>query len=176
MKIGVVSDSHRDFEYLNRAIKIFQQEQVQLIIHLGDDYQDIGDTARGIKVVKVPGIYDPEYTLDSVPNRRVIELAGFKILLTHSIQSNDKKTPATLSLMELAKKENAGVIFYGHTHIPSAEEKDGCIWLNPGHIKSDDKRGFPPSYALVSIEPGRIEMKIININNQQEITNYQKHI
>ena len=36
MKIGIISDSHDDVENVNKAIDIFEEEKVQVIIHAGD--------------------------------------------------------------------------------------------------------------------------------------------
>ena len=36
MKIGIISDSHDDVNNVNRAIGIFEQNNVKIVIHAGD--------------------------------------------------------------------------------------------------------------------------------------------
>ena len=36
MKIGIISDSHDDVDNVNRAIDIFEKENVKTVIHAGD--------------------------------------------------------------------------------------------------------------------------------------------
>lgn len=172
--IGVISDTHQNLDYLNKVIKLFRQAQVELIIHLGDDYPDIDETAQGIKVIKVPGVYDPEYEIGSIPHRQVVELSGIKVLLTHSAQSHENDSRDDVAPLELARQEGAKLILYGHSHIPAIEEKEGLIWLNPGHLKLADKKGHPASYAVIIIEAGKLEIEITDLIKQTNILNYQK--
>ena len=41
MKIGVVSDSHGHVENLRRAVTAMREAGVEIIVHLGDDYDDV---------------------------------------------------------------------------------------------------------------------------------------
>ena len=36
MKIGIISDTHDDVEYTNRAIDAFEKKDVEVVIHAGD--------------------------------------------------------------------------------------------------------------------------------------------
>ncbi len=45
--------------------------------------------------------------------------------------------------------EGIDAFFYGHTHIPELEKRNGVIYLNPGSV-SIPKGGFTPSYAVYS--------------------------
>ena len=40
MRVGVVSDSHGNLGYLEQAAKKLIKEEAELVIHLGDDYDD----------------------------------------------------------------------------------------------------------------------------------------
>ena len=56
MKIGVVSDSHGQRENLRRAVKDMHEAGVEVIVHLGDDYDDVKSLsdhprARGLQHV-----------------------------------------------------------------------------------------------------------------------------
>lgn len=46
------------------------------------------------------------------------------------------------------------VVLHGHTHVPRDEQSHGIRWLNPGCI-TRPSRGHPPSFAWLTIEPGK---------------------
>lgn len=184
MKIGVISDSHKDFEALEAAIEIFKKEKIDKIIHLGDDYGDIGSVinnndsraAQGrdiIPVIKVPGVYDMEYLDPNIPNRVILDFEEVKILLTHSSEPHKKDFSTDGIPLDIAKKENVDIILYGHTHIPEISEKNGFIILNPGHIKKDDNRGYPPTYAVISLKDKNIKIKVIELLTGKELLKYE---
>ena len=40
MKIGVMSDSHGNTEYVRQAAEYMMEAEVEYIVHLGDDYYE----------------------------------------------------------------------------------------------------------------------------------------
>lgn len=172
MKIGVISDTHQNMAYLNQAIEVLQREKIELLIHLGDDYRDIAEEVKGIKVIKVPGVYDPEYQITSIPHRQVIELGVVKAVATHSVKSHENDFPDDVAPDELARRSGAKLVLYGHTHLPLIEEKEGLVWMNPGHLKGDDKKGAPASYGLIEVTGSQVVTKIIDLIKQTEISTY----
>lgn len=184
MKIGVISDSHKDFEALEVAIEIFKKEKVDKIIHLGDDYDDIGHEINNnsgsvaqrreiISVIKVPGVYDMEYLDPKIPNRVILDFEGIKILLTHSSEPHKKDLSADTEPFVMAKKESVNIILCGHTHIPEIAKKNGFVILNPGHLKKDNNRGYPPTYAVISLKDKNIKIKVIELLTGKELLKYE---
>lgn len=56
MKVGVVSDRHGNLAYLKRAAERLSQEDVEIIIHLGDDFKDTNILSEfDVKVLRVRG-------------------------------------------------------------------------------------------------------------------------
>lgn len=51
---------------------------------------------------------------------------------------------------------------YEHTPIPEIKIKEGIIFINPGHLKQSDKKGFPPSYGFLNISKDKVSAEIIN--------------
>jgi len=81
-------------------------------------------------------------------------------LLTHTPSSHEHDSPQDIKPEETSSSGQVDAVFYGHTHIPKAEIKDGILWLNPGHLRPSDKRGYPPSYAIVEINGAAMHMTI----------------
>ena len=152
MKIGLISDSHGNLPYVKKtAAYLRDKEKVNLIVHLGDDCEDIEPIKNlGMDIIKVPSslsacCLDPE-----MPSRVVKDIEGVKILITHSPEVPADELPQGLA-----------AVFYGHTHIAKVENKKGVLWINPGHLRESDKKGNPASFAVVEIKGAKIEPRII---------------
>lgn len=55
MKIGIISDSHDHWENIKKAIKIFQDQKTDIVIHLGDYVS--GQTFKMFKGIKMIGLF-----------------------------------------------------------------------------------------------------------------------
>jgi putative phosphoesterase len=159
MIVGVVSDSHGNRKGLRRLAKRLQGLKVSMVLHLGDDYRDLAVLAgEGLEVLAVPGAYCPEYARQEIPNRLVVELAGVKMLLTHTPERHrldlagdpDPRDP----------EPGVRLVLYGHTHHPRLENRGGVWWINPGHLLDRPDRGHPPTFALLRLSPGGVEVEI----------------
>ncbi len=156
MLIGVISDTHGNLKAIQEVSQRLRAAGVELVIHLGDDYRDADWlSADGFRVLAVPGLYCPEFKEPGIPNLRLEELAGVRVLLTHSPE---------FRLTDLPPQQLAAgppqLVLFGHTHIPALSQREGVIWLNPGHLKDQDKRGHPQTYALLQLEPSQVVVQI----------------
>ena len=70
MKIGCLSDTHKNIKNLNSALEFLKNSGAETIIHLGDDYTDIDECGEE-NVVRVPGVFSNMYQDPEIPNRRV---------------------------------------------------------------------------------------------------------
>ena len=167
MLLGVLSDSHGNVEALQDVADHFMKAGVDLVLHLGDDYLDIlFFEAANLKVLAVPGLYCPEYRDPAIPNRRIETLAGVKIMMTHSPEISKFDQPGDL---DPGDHDQVDIILYGHTHIPSIQEKDGILRVNPGHLKAYDRRGYPLSYALMHLTPPTVDVQILLLSTGQAL-------
>ena len=57
------------------------------------------------------------------------------------------------------------VVAFGHTHIPEAKLENGVLWLNPGHLKDSDKRGYGPSFAILDIDKDSARVLLIDLRS-----------
>lgn len=162
MLVGVVSDTHGNREGMLLLAERLKSQGVQTLLHLGDDYRDHQNFSQaGLEVIGVPGIYCPEYRDPHIPNRRVVEIGSVKFLLTHTETRHPYDDPQDLD-PELVCYEVDAVLF-GHTHVPEIQERQGVVWINPGHLRDRTDRGQAPSFALLHINPPELEVLIYRL-------------
>lgn len=174
MKIGVVSDSHGYIENLTAALKAMREAGAEVIVHLGDNYDDMKDlsASQGAVVVQVPGVFSAYYRDPGIPNRLIEEWEEVKVLLTHTPGVHANDLPTDLNPDEVISRGEVRLILFGHTHIPEAKEEGGVLWVNPGHLKDEDKKGYPPSYALLEIEGEEVKARIVDLFGGRELFVY----
>lgn len=166
MRVGLMSDSHGNVEFVEQLIEWFKKGKCDKIIHLGDDWEDV---AKKPEIIKVPGVFSELYKDPNVPNRLIFEFEGWTLFLTHTRESHKNDLPTDLKPEEVVKTKGAKVILYGHTHIPAIERKEGIIYINPGHLRPLDKKGHHPTFGLLEIQPGMIGVKIVDFKTKTPI-------
>lgn len=174
MKIGVVSDSHGQVENLRRAITAMKEAGTDLIVHLGDDYDDVtalSDQERAM-IIQVPGVFSTYYQDPLIPNRLIEEWEGVRVLLTHTPEAHKHDLPTDLKPEDAVARGEVRMVLSGHSHIPEVREQGGVIWVNPGHLKADDKKGHPPTYALLEIVGSEIRVRILDLFAGTELLAY----
>ncbi|MDK2881059.1 MAG: hypothetical protein PWQ99_834 [Clostridia bacterium] len=170
MRIGLVSDTHGELENLREATRqLVEVHNVDKIVHLGDEWEDcqVFQEVPEVEVMIIPGVYAAQYRDPSIPNRIISTIEGWKILFTHTPEPHSNDLPEDPDPKELAAKQEIDIVAYGHTHIPAVEEKDYVLMVNPGHLKREDKKGHPPSYALLEVQPREVKVKIVELTNQK---------
>lgn len=156
MKIGVVSDTHRNREYLGKAVDwLLKRHKIASLFHLGDDYEDVMDlTETYLEVIQVPGIYDERYKDGSLPAKVIETVQGLCILLMHSLEK-DLSHDDTL---------RSNIILYGHTHRAELRLEDGLLYMNPGHLKGPLDKNVPPSFGLLDIRDRGVNATIFSLD------------
>ncbi|MEA1963682.1 MAG: metallophosphoesterase family protein [Candidatus Aerophobetes bacterium] len=172
MKVGILSDSHGNLENLEKAARcLLEKEEVEILVHLGDDYDDAKVLERyEIRVIKIPGVFSSYYQDPGIPNRLIETFKGKKILISHTETPHKNDLPKDLKPEEVIAKKEVDLAFVGHTHIPKIEDREGVLILNPGHLQKEDKKGYLSSFGLVDFDE-RIA-KIINL--EKRVTIIQK--
>lgn len=154
MRLLVASDSHRDFDHLNRAV--LSQHSAEVIIHCGDgaaEAEDIRMLYPEKMVVSVKGNCDFSSALNT---EETIMISNKRIFITHGHVYSVKA--GLTGLIAKGNEENADIICFGHTHNSLAEYKDGIYLLNPGSLK-----GYGATYGIIDITDAGIFTNIINI-------------
>ncbi|MCE4625416.1 MAG: metallophosphoesterase [Desulfurococcales archaeon] len=172
MLIGVMSDSHDNTQNVRRALEIFRDEGVDLIVHLGDIVSPftlklIAEEASktGVKVEAVfgnncgekPGLLKVAsktgVTLGDPP--RILELGDRRILLLHGF--GDKRLTREI-VDALAVSNRWDVILYGHTHEADLRRANGTLILNPG-----ETLGFFNHPTVAVLDTERLEARIVRL-------------
>ncbi len=158
MKLIIASDIHGDINCANALISVFEKENADKLILLGDilyhgPRNDLpsGYNPKAViallnsykeKIVCVRGNCDAEVDqmvlhFPIMDDHRYVEIDGLRIFATHGHHYN-METPPRLSRGE--------ILIHGHTHIPKCERfGNNNVCMNPGSI-SIPKGGFEPSY------------------------------
>lgn len=154
MKILVVSDTHKDFYNLKRAIEA--QPQADVVIHLGDGEDELDDMryiCNDKMFFNVRGNCD---FCSSAPEIMIREFNGKRIFATHGHLFGVKYSTETI--VKRAFEEKADILLFGHTHNAVEEYRNGLYVLNPGSL-----RGLNGTYGLIDINQSGIMTNIVKI-------------
>jgi putative phosphoesterase len=159
MKIGVVSDTHRNKEILHIVADwLISKQHITHLYHLGDDYEDVIDLYdERIEVVQIPGIYNKHYLNGSLKKTKIEHVMGLRILLVHSFDKDVNENEKTIS----------DIILYGHTHKAELKLIDGLLLMNPGHLKSAIDKHEKASFGLIDIQDLYVSAKIFNLDFEE---------
>jgi hypothetical protein len=159
MKIGVVSDTHRNCEYLEQAVEwMVRKHKISTLYHLGDDYDDakvVGE--HYLEIVQVPGIYDERYKNGSLPATEFQTVLGYTIALVHHLEKD-------LGSDDISRSD---IILYGHTHREEIKLDNGRLYMNPGHLKGPLDKNQPPSFGLLTIADRNVSAAIFDLKFKQ---------
>jgi len=156
MRIGILSDTHKNRELHETVLLELQKLGIAKIYHLGDDYIDSElEIEYGIDVVRIPGLYCPEYRDKSVDTIAFDKIQGVGIVMAHDAKDIPKN--------DLFCND---IILTGHTHKSEILIENGKLFLNPGHLKSMMDKNRAPSYALLDIDFGEIEATIREVGGK----------
>lgn len=153
MLIGVVSDTHRDKAVLQRVAE--KLEATDLIIHLGDNVQDV----EGIREYYKKKIINVRGNCDfgrKEPLELLEEVGGVKIFITHGHNYDVKYN--MLKLKYRAQELGADIVLFGHTHVSVIEYEEGIWFMNPGSASLP--RDAYSSVATIEINEGKINPSI----------------
>ena len=158
MKIGVIADSHRNLSDLYELCEILKDENLDMIFHLGDNYDDaeILEDELGLTTHKVLGNND----FGPGPSLQKIKIEGNNIMLTHG--HFNRVQYGFESLVDKAKKAGCNCVCFGHTHVPSNQIIDNILVFNPGSL-SFPRKGTKKSFGIIHIEENRLFGEIIKL-------------
>ncbi len=166
-RIGVVADTHVG-EWLAELPHgvLDALAGVDLILHAGDITQMavLGTLARIAPVIAVQGDHDRGAGI-ALPASRVIEVAGYRIGLTHGrrprrvelaagLLSLIARRPVLLGVHGTLRRRFGDVdsIVYGHLHLPCVRRRRGVLFFSPGAVHNAER---VPGFAAGGITARR---------------------
>ena len=161
MKIGIMSDSHDNIQNIKKAIKIFKENNVKVIMHAGDLVSPFciplfADFKNNFYLCSGNNLGDVSYIKEQIEDIGIffdelgeIELGGKKFVLYHG--TNEIITKALL------RSQEYDYVIIGHTHHKETLQEGKTVLINPGET-------FGDLY-------GEATIAILNIKNN-EITFY----
>lgn len=161
MKIGIIADTHDNLPQIKKAVEIFNQEKVELVLHAGDfvspftclEFKNLNCPLKGVfgnndgdKIYlqeKFKGIGElfPELYKTNINHKNIIMLHLEKLI------------------DDLAESQKYEVIIYGHTHRTDLRKIGKTLIVNPGECG-----GWltgKSTIALLDLE--NLKAKIINL-------------
>ncbi|MHC4956734.1 MAG: metallophosphoesterase family protein [Planctomycetota bacterium] len=135
-RVALLSDTHG----LLRPEVVTGIAGVERILHMGDVGQPrILDELKAVAPVTVVRGNVDFGPLGSLPETAVVDLFGATGYLIHNLGELDLDPKAA----------GFQFVFYGHSHEPAEETRDGVRFVNPGSI-GPRRFSLPVSYALLS--------------------------
>jgi hypothetical protein len=136
--------------------------RADLIVHAGDFVAlSVLEQLRGFAPVEaVYGNMDERALRESLPEERVVEVAGARVGVVH-VPGPAVGREARL----LARFPGCDAVVYGHTHIPQvARAGPDDVWiLNPGS-PTERRRGPVHSMLVLEMENGEIRPQLVTLS------------
>ena len=158
MKIGVISDTHlkEPHSEFKKAIESHFRD-VEKIFHAGDfvDWSIAEYLSDQKELFAVCGNMDSQDIRKAFPEKRIIELKGFKIGLIHG-----GGPPFGIESRIWGEFDEVNAIVYGHSHTPANHWVKNILFFNPGSLT----RSYIHKPTFVILHLGeKIEGEIIKI-------------
>ena len=147
MKILVVSDTHGRDERLEAAVEL--EQPFDYLIHCGDveGREFFIEALADCPCTIVAGNND---FFSDLPREAEIVLEGHKIMVTHG--HNYGVSMDLYGISEETAARECEIVFFGHTHKPVIEKKNGVLVINPGSLSFPRQENRKPSYIIMEID------------------------
>ena len=136
MLIGIVSDTHNNSKNIEQIISLFNDKDIELVIHTGDitNSKSLERFSRlNVNLIGVYGNNDKnELGLDDVARKKNFEFQSPPKLVTLSCRRIAIFHEPDDIENFLARNKDIDIILHGHTHRYRNENKNGTLIFNPG--------------------------------------------
>ena len=149
-EVGVISDTHG----LLRPEAIEALRGSGLIVHAGDvGNTDVLERLRAIApTVAVRGNVDTGAWAAALPATEVVEVEQVHLYVLHDISTLDLDPKAA----------GFAAVIYGHSHRPSAELRNGVLYLNPGSA-GPRRFALPIAVARLHVVGAHVSHEIVEL-------------
>ena len=150
MNIVVISDTHLPKRNKGLPTRLLEQlKDADLIIHAGDwttidVYKELQSYAR---VEGVYGNVDGQEIIELLPLKKMVEVNGYKIGITHGHGKGKTTEKRAIAAFE---GEKVDCIIFGHSHIPVNRYEGDILIFNPGS-PTEKRRQKQYSFGVFSV-------------------------
>jgi hypothetical protein len=136
MLVGVVSDTHNNIKNIKKIIDLFNEAQVELVIHTGDIskastleiFSNLNSPLVGVfgnndRIEEGLGIVCEEYNFNFQEPPLSLTLEHKKVAVFHEPELIDDY---------IKDNEDTDIVLHGHTHRYKEETVKDIIYFNPG--------------------------------------------
>ena len=152
-RLLVVSDTHGSVNALAAVLSLAKELEPAAAAFLGDG---LGDVEAACEIAgfacrwhKVKGNND--FGLRG-GEAETFELGGHRFFICHGHRHGIYGGPELLAAA--ARNVGAGTVLFGHTHVPSLDEADGLVFVNPGSVGSP-RSAVGATFAVIECTPGQ---------------------
>ncbi|SPD75110.1 putative enzyme [uncultured Desulfobacterium sp.] len=132
MKLGIISDTHDNLPLIEKAVEIFNDANVDLVLHAGDYVSPFSIKPLLLLECDFLGVWGNNdgdklalrnIAQGKIENSPLVDTyKGKKILIGHDL----------LLLESLISSQDFYLIVYGHTHLPEIKNVGNTLVVNPG--------------------------------------------
>ena len=167
-RLLVLSDTHGNSPFLEAVLRWACNDTFEAAVFLGDGIEDLRRAAAltgfACEWKMVRGNND--YAI-SVPEAAVVDCGGHRFFLCHghryTLYNGNER------LITAARKMEADVALFGHTHVPSLENASGLLLVNPGSI-GRPRSNIGSTFAVINCPPGKpLDVQFLQIDHTRTI-------
>jgi putative phosphoesterase len=162
MQVGLVSDSHDHIDHLEKAVGIFNDRDVDLVLHAGDFCSPFMiPPFQGLNLKAVFGNNDGDHYMLLQKIREIgaehlgtfgeVQVDGRSIALYHGTDA-----PVTAALEQCG---NYDAVVSGHTHDARSVMVDGTLAINPGTA-----HGFGQQATIALLETELMDVEFVELD------------
>ena len=145
MKIIVVSDTHGSYRNFKKVMQL--NSNADIVVHCGDSRNEV-DTIKTEYPDKTYYTVKGNCDFEMLPIVEEFTVDGVRFMATHGHIYNVKY--GLFDIDRAARKKQANIVLYGHTHIANDAVRDGVRFFNPGSL------GYGKSFGVIEIKDGQV--------------------
>ena len=137
MKLGIVADTHDNLALVDRAVELFESENVDRVVHCGDIVAPFSATpfdSEAFEFYAVRGNNDGEWALATVVDEFGTYLGECGQVTVDDTSIAVYHGTNKLLREALAKSGEYDYVLHGHTHERTVEDRAETVVVNPGGL------------------------------------------
>ncbi len=165
IRVALFSDSHGIKKVMKDAI--INHGPFDMLLHLGDGVKDGMAVAEELDIPfkwvcgnEDYGVKGKETVLLHLKHWSFLLFHGYHLEL-NPVQSKEIWQTHYKDIYHMAKKENASLVLFGHTHLPLLKKINNILLCNPGSPTLQYIRSAVDSFAIINADKNRLEVSLL---------------